>query len=522
MDDKKICIILYSVNDNCILKLKESLYGLIMPEGYSLELFEISGEECIANAYNEAMNDTDAKYKVYIYGETYFWGENNDMLCRMIEIFSREEQIGMIGCYGAVKIPTDGVWCHSKKMAGSYVNGDCRIEGSNDMTNNFSEVEVVSGMMMATQYDVEWRADLELGNMFYDSSQCIEYSKKGYKCVVLDNDSPYIRSISDYNYVESDRDVFLNEYSKYIYPLVSIGIATYNRPEYMEKALQSAIGQTYRNIEVLVSDNGHFPDTREVVKRYMEMDNRVSYVSTDESGEFANWYNLFRCFSDSSEYIQLLCDDDILISNKLEVMVQYFFDYDNLSLITSYRKLIDKDGIDVDEPSNQPVYEKVTMVNGGIVIDNLMTSLVNFIGEPTTPLISKKHLKDNILSKDYHKIRNTDWPSWIRLMLVGDLLYIPTPLSYFRIHPEQGTETLGNSFFVENWISYGIITKIFLTKEREHDYITRDKLNNWVRLFISYSKFVCAACSSGEVEQELKEAYAEIKDYIFQYACEGE
>ncbi|MEL6166686.1 MAG: glycosyltransferase, partial [Cyanobacteria bacterium J06628_3] len=38
-------------------------------------------------------------------------------------------------------------------------------------------------------------------------------------------------------------------------PLVSIIIPTYNRPEYLNLALASAVQQTYQNIEIIVSDN---------------------------------------------------------------------------------------------------------------------------------------------------------------------------------------------------------------------------------------------------------------------------
>ena len=38
-------------------------------------------------------------------------------------------------------------------------------------------------------------------------------------------------------------------------PLVSIGIPTYNRPEGLRKLLDSMLNQTYKNIELIVSDN---------------------------------------------------------------------------------------------------------------------------------------------------------------------------------------------------------------------------------------------------------------------------
>ncbi len=48
-------------------------------------------------------------------------------------------------------------------------------------------------------------------------------------------------------------------------PLVSVVIATYNMARYLPLALRSALDQTYRNVEILVIDDGSQDDTREVI-----------------------------------------------------------------------------------------------------------------------------------------------------------------------------------------------------------------------------------------------------------------
>src|SRR5947199_10799653 len=61
-------------------------------------------------------------------------------------------------------------------------------------------------------------------------------------------------------------------------PLVTVGIPTYNRPAGLRRALDCITGQTYRNLEILVSDNcSPGEETAAIVREYQSRDPRISY-----------------------------------------------------------------------------------------------------------------------------------------------------------------------------------------------------------------------------------------------------
>jgi len=91
-------------------------------------------------------------------------------------------------------------------------------------------------------------------------------------------------------------------------PRFTIGIPTYNRAELLPQALESALGQTYPDVEVLVCDNASEDHTAEVVKRYGD---RVRYHRNPTNiGMYPNFAKAIELAS--GEYFSLLQDDDLI------------------------------------------------------------------------------------------------------------------------------------------------------------------------------------------------------------------
>ena len=116
-------------------------------------------------------------------------------------------------------------------------------------------------------------------------------------------------------------------------PLVSIIIPTYNRWKYIEKAINSCLNQSYKNIEILVIDDCSDDNTKEVVTSIWS--NRVKYFINDKN----SWapYSRNRWIKLSKwDFINFLDDDDELLVNKIELQLNKFneSDIDNLWVVT--------------------------------------------------------------------------------------------------------------------------------------------------------------------------------------------
>jgi glycosyltransferase involved in cell wall biosynthesis len=96
-------------------------------------------------------------------------------------------------------------------------------------------------------------------------------------------------------------------------PLVSIIIPAYNYGLYLSEAIDSALAQTYKPIEVLIIDDGSTDNTKEVALSY---DERIVYYSKPNQG-LSHTRN-FGVDKSSGEFIVFLDADDILVSTFVE------------------------------------------------------------------------------------------------------------------------------------------------------------------------------------------------------------
>ena len=116
-------------------------------------------------------------------------------------------------------------------------------------------------------------------------------------------------------------------------PLVNIGIPVYNGQEKIEKALYSLLNQTYRNIQVLISDNASTDNTHEICERICAEDERASYLRQPVNlGLIPN----FNAVLDRAQgvYFMWLGHDDSLSEDYIEACVETLDENPDVSLVS--------------------------------------------------------------------------------------------------------------------------------------------------------------------------------------------
>lgn len=184
-DNNKIAFIICANNSLYYDECAWYLNRLHVPDGYETDVICITEAESMAQGYQAAMKDSDAKYKVYLHQDVFIY--NRFFIDEMLGIFQSDSQIGLMGVIGGINLPQNADTWNAWNIGRAYV---CDYEGAffvnayQEEGRRWIEVEAADGMLLATQYDLDWREDLIPGFDFYDVSQSLEFRRCGYKVVI--------------------------------------------------------------------------------------------------------------------------------------------------------------------------------------------------------------------------------------------------------------------------------------------------------------------------------------------------
>jgi len=125
-------------------------------------------------------------------------------------------------------------------------------------------------------------------------------------------------------------------------PKISVCIPTFNTARYLAEAIESVLGQTFTDYELVVYDDASTDETPEVMRRFA--DPRLRYVRSEHNlGQAGAWD---RCVSlASGEYVALLHADDVYLSGFLDQRVSVLDANPTVGLAFGAVQLIDQNGV---------------------------------------------------------------------------------------------------------------------------------------------------------------------------------
>ena len=103
-------------------------------------------------------------------------------------------------------------------------------------------------------------------------------------------------------------------------PLISVIITTYNRERYIKEAIQSVLTSTFKDYELIISDNCSTDRTVSIIKEFLLKDHRIKlYTNKENLGEYSN--RILAASYASGKYIKYLDADDIIYPNSLSIFI---------------------------------------------------------------------------------------------------------------------------------------------------------------------------------------------------------
>jgi len=213
---------------------------------------------------------------------------------------------------------------------------------------------------------------------------------------------------------------------------VSIIIPVYNSEKYLHECIDSALNQSYSDIEIIAVNDGSHDSSLSILKQYGEKIIVIDKTNGGTASALNTGINVM-----SGEWFKWLSDDDILEKDSISELLSIAKSYKNPSdyIFYSNQNLIDKNGMIIGEVIESN-HNDLTSFQQGVLLLN------KHFGNPNSSLMHKSIFKkcglfnENI---EYYE----DHEFWLRSILLFNckLILVPKKTLKYRIHSNSLSST---------------------------------------------------------------------------------
>lgn len=544
MNKKEIVFIICRNNalwfDECVRYIQD----LYIPEGYTVDILSIEDADSIPLAYNAAIKNSKAKYKIYLHQDTFILHRN--LVSEILKIFNEDNSIGMIGMVGCRKVSTERGDQQHWDLGRVYLdNGlkmtDQDLRDGQDKKEKYVFAESVDAFFMATQYDFKWQEELadeascvasySLEMLRHEKRIIIPWQEEPWCChredegeevrdlreqmiriaeegaydviwQIIDEirglkgkESRAIAGLTEiyelekasrqglssewwmlhewheiYNYYNWVRFVLMRmtfqrederiqelellvklgkiHKDAVLYlagtiwsgtdricsclqreqreePLVSVILSVYNGADFVGKTIESILGQTYYNMEIIIVDDASTDHSLEILRSCQ--DSRIKVIACEKNRNVAYSGNVG--FKEAKgKYVALIGHDDLWKRDKLEKQVAFLEEHPSYSVCFTCMDVIDE--------------------NLKICKDSFLYQVISETDRPARVWIRKLFMEGNFFCAPSACIRKEaldragyyrlallqlqDYDLWLRLFLQGEAYIYPEKLTCYR------------------------------------------------------------------------------------------
>lgn len=311
-------------------------------------------------------------------------------------------------------------------------------------------------------------------------------------------------------------------------PLLSVVIPSYNHEKFIGKAIDSVLKQTYKNLELIIIDDGSKDSSVDIIKSYK--DDRLTLVCQENAGAH-NAINKGLSMA-KGEYLAILNSDDIFTKDRFEIMIKEMQKKPEVEFACSYIQIIDTDGNKLGlkegwknmEPWTVPHPELSFKATDDFKLNLLMTNFTS----TTSNFLFTRNLYEKIGGMRNLRFAH-DWDFALRAAEVTECMMIEKPLMEYRVH---NSNTISSNrkwmLFEIAWMWATNLERFFNSKifnEDDIDSIVKiaeslnlqgnDKIFWMIKVFIDAQK-----AKGVEKPEEVLLDNAEIRNRMLEYVVE--
>ena len=231
-----------------------------------------------------------------------------------------------------------------------------------------------------------------------------------------------------------------------ISPLVSVIIPAFNQSMYVSEAINSALEQTYKNIEIIIIDDGSTDETPHILEKYCNYGNIVLLAHPEHQNRGVSKSRQLGVQQAQGKYIAFLDADDFFEPQKVEIQVALLEAHIDAVLCHSHIKLVAECD---DTPDIEKWFFKGSETKKYHLLSQSDCLKRNVICNSTTVARAAVLRKLNFDFKQAFQYE--DWLLWLLLSEHGHFIYTPEKLLNYRFHPKSVTQKVHKNELLKNY-----------------------------------------------------------------------
>ena len=201
--------------------------------------------------------------------------------------------------------------------------------------------------------------------------------------------------------------------------LVSVIIPAYNSEEYIVDTIKSVLAQTYKQIEIIVIDDGSTDGTSNILKPYIH---KIKYIKKENGG--ASSARNKGIVNSNGDYVAFLDADDLWRKNKIEKQMAIFKEFPDVGLVYCDSSTFDKEGV-----IHSSLSEIVETPTGNVLEAMIVHNFLN-----NSSIVVKRVCFDIAGLWNENLINGNDYDMWLRVASHYNFWFVDQVLVDTRYH----------------------------------------------------------------------------------------
>jgi glycosyltransferase involved in cell wall biosynthesis len=212
-------------------------------------------------------------------------------------------------------------------------------------------------------------------------------------------------------------------------PVITVILPAFNAEQFIKKAIESILAQTFSNFELIIINDGSTDNTDQVIRSFT--DSRIKYIKNSENKGLIDTLNK-GIDEAKGKYIARMDADDISLPTRFEIQVNYLNNHSDVDIVASTIIFINEKG---EQTGTWPLDTKT--INSNQITEALITE--NCIAHPSvmgkTAIFTKYRYRKG-------RVNIEDYDLWLRMINNGrTIAKIEEPLLLYRVHEQSITGT---------------------------------------------------------------------------------